>query len=112
MASEKEKMIAERLYHSFGPELTSERTAARRLCEEFNRTTGNLLHARKLCSAHTSVKDVIDTPATSHKSHGCAGDEPEKRIEILNKLFHGGMDMSKPTFIEPPFTVDYVRLSL
>ena len=44
MASEKEKMIAERLYHSFGPELTSERTAARRLCEEFNRTTGTLLH--------------------------------------------------------------------
>ncbi|CAL5218930.1 g678 [Coccomyxa viridis] len=67
-------MIAERLYHSFGPELVSERTAARRLCEEFNKTTG---------------------------------DEPEKRTEILNRLFHGGMDMSKPTWIEPPFTADY-----
>ena len=38
----------------------------------------------------------------------CAGDEPEKRTEILNRLFHGGMDMSKPTWIEPPFTADYV----
>ena len=41
--------------------------------------------------------------------HLFAGDEPEKRVEILNRMFHGGMDMSKPTFIEPPFTVDYVR---
>ena len=40
MASEKEKMIAERLYYSFGPELTAERTAAQKLCEEYNRTTG------------------------------------------------------------------------
>lgn len=41
-----------------------------------------------------------------------AGDEPEKRTEILNRLFHGGMDMSKPTWIEPPFTADYVSASL
>ena len=40
-----------------------------------------------------------------------AGDEPERRTEILNRLFHGGMDMSKPTWIEPPFTADYVRAS-
>ena len=40
----------------------------------------------------------------------CAGDEPEKRTEILNRLFHGGMDMSKPTWIEPPFTADYVSI--
>lgn len=26
----------------------------------------------------------------------------------MNRLFHGGMDMSRPIFIEPPFTVDYV----
>ena len=43
------------------------------------------------------------------KIHLFPGDEPEKRVEILNRMFHGGMDMSKPTFIEPPFTVDYVR---
>jgi hypothetical protein len=54
--------------------------------------------------------DVGDSTATSYGLNGCAGDEPEKRIEILNRLFHGGMDMRKPTFIEPPFTVDYVRL--
>ena len=40
MASEKGKMIAERLYYSFGPELTAERTAAQKLCEEYNKTTG------------------------------------------------------------------------
>ena len=44
------------------------------------------------------------------KIHLFPGDEPEKRVEILNRMFHGGMDMSKPTFIEPPFTVDYVRI--
>lgn len=37
------------------------------------------------------------------------GDELEKRHEILNRLFHGNMDMTKPAFIEPPLTVDYVR---
>jgi hypothetical protein len=40
MATEKEKMIGERMYYSFGPELLGERMAARKLCEEFNRTTG------------------------------------------------------------------------
>ncbi len=38
------------------------------------------------------------------------GDEVTKRHEILNRLFQGKMDMSKPTFIEPPFTADYVWL--
>ena len=42
MASEKEKMISERMYYSFGPELLGERMAARKICEEFNRTTGDL----------------------------------------------------------------------
>ena len=41
MATEKEKMIAGRMYFSFGPELSAERQAARKLCEEFNRTTGD-----------------------------------------------------------------------
>jgi len=47
-----------------------------------------------------------------HKSRFCkvcTGDELEKRHEILNRLFHGNMDMEKPAFIEPPFTADYVR---
>lgn len=48
MASEKEKMISERMYYSFGPELLGERMAARKICEEFNRTTGDPM-------AHDSV---------------------------------------------------------
>ncbi|CAL8469943.1 g9485 [Coccomyxa elongata] len=74
MATEKEKMIAERLYIASDAQLSAERTAARKLCDEYNRTTG---------------------------------DEQEKRYEILNRLFHGNMDMTKPAFIEPPLTVDY-----
>ena len=42
MATEKEKMIAERFYIATDPQLTAERTAARKLCDEFNRTTGNI----------------------------------------------------------------------
>ena len=107
--SEKEKMIAERLYHSFGHELVSERTAARRLCEEFNRTTGKdgtISCMRAYAYRYLATNNVCDPACLRGLSR--AGDEPEKRTEILNRLFHGGMDMSKPTWIEPPFTADYV----
>ncbi len=40
MATEKEKMIAERLYIASDAQLSAERTAARKLCDEYNRTTG------------------------------------------------------------------------
>ncbi len=111
--SEKEKMIAERLYHSFGHELVSERTAARRLCEEFNRTTGTagaVSCMRAYSCRYFATINVHDPACLRGPSR--AGDEPEKRTEILNRLFHGGMDMSKPTWIEPPFTADYVSASL
>ena len=41
MATEKEKMIAERLYIASDAQLSAERTAARKLCDEYNRTTGS-----------------------------------------------------------------------
>lgn len=47
MATEKEKMIAERFYIATDPQLTAERTAARKLCDEFNRTTGDVRYCCK-----------------------------------------------------------------
>lgn len=50
MATEKEKMIAERFYIATDPQLTAERTAARKLCDEFNRTTGDVRYLQILQS--------------------------------------------------------------
>ena len=125
MASEKEKMISERMYYSFGPELLGERMAARKLCEEFNRTTGELmapdcgysfgcrgtLHIVPICISivysHSDQKGLSSPAMIPWRT----GDDLEKRSEILNRLFHGKMDMSEPAFIEPPFTADYVSVS-
>lgn len=56
MATEKEKMIAERFYIATDPQLTAERTTARKICDEFNRTTGTPTINRNVSVIHSALQ--------------------------------------------------------
>ena len=62
--SNKEKMVAGRLYIASDPELVADRTAARKLVAEFNATTGRQAYLREGAARHCIIGLLVKMTGT------------------------------------------------